>query len=154
MIIWRRGFQGKKNASANAQGLELSGVQRRASSWPKRLERRLYERRVKWGQKSDRGYLLWDLVRTEWAGEPVKGFEWRLDKIWLSFEMNHCGFCDEDWLKRANMEGGDQVDYCKIPAEIWLYAEDVLKVEEKGCMTFWKSERKALYRFCVLWALK
>lgn len=34
------------------------------------------------------------------------------------------------------MEGGDQVGYCKIPAEIWLFAEDVQKVEEKACMTF------------------
>lgn len=48
MIIRRRGFQGKKNASANAQSLEFVwGVQGRASSQPERMEWRLYATRVK-----------------------------------------------------------------------------------------------------------
>lgn len=34
------------------------------------------------------------------------------------------------------MEGGDQVGCCKIPAEVWLFAEDFLKGEEKACITF------------------
>lgn len=155
MIIWRRGFRGKKNASANAQSLEFVWkVQGRARSQTERLGWRLHETRWKWSQKSDRGYLTWGLVRIEWAGEPVKGFECRINKIWLSFEMNHCGHCDEDWLKRTSMEGGDQVVYCKIPAETWLFAEDIREVGEKACMTLWKSAGKALYRFCVLWAFK